>query len=342
MVFCGCSDQDGKGYKAPKFKKVVNLEYEQLGDDDLLPFFPAGMAISGDYLLLTYADAEEKTFHVFDKSGKLLRSGIHLGRGPGETMMGHAYMTVYGDEVTFSDLSVKERLSFSLNDFMKDGPLTVHSAKLNLPPWGSFGIRSPKGDDIWVIIRSRIKDFDRPDRIIRMETPDGQVFEDKDPVFEDRDVAHFSAMQPNVAFSPDGKRMAYCSAIGLTMELFSIDGELRKTGIRRYLPPKVRVNTQSYEYEDDFIFGHGKLYATDKNIYMAYDGETTGRDWRVEHRPGALYHNIAVFDWEGNPVALYKTDFRINNLCVEPDGSAIYFALENEEGKSILCKSVRL
>ncbi|MGN0198167.1 MAG: hypothetical protein ACI39T_01230, partial [Candidatus Cryptobacteroides sp.] len=51
-----------------------------------------------------------------------------------------------------------------------------------------------------------------------------------------------------------------------------------------------------------------------------------------------LYDKIAVFDWDGNPKYLYKSDYRIMSLSVEND-TTVYACLETEDGKHFVGKA---
>ena len=336
VLLCQCSPN--KEYQAPEFGIVKEMEFELLLEDGF-NYGPTNIELSGDYILISgYSGPSSETFYVFDKSGKLLKSGINHGRGPGETLVGYIYMSVYGDTVSYVDLSNQESLSFSLENFMSSEPLEVNTEMLDLPTWCTYAKRTSQGQMVRIINRSWKQDLDLPNRTVELEDYDGTVQKYEVPVFEDRVLSWNSYMSPNVIFSPDGSKMAITPTLGMTLELFSLEGQFRCTEVKRFLAPDVEKVDGQVEYNDSYIFGNGKANATNTELYYVYDGETTGREWNATH-DALLFKNIAVFDWNGNPKRLYKTKYRIYGLCIDENEQTIYALLGDKEGRFHLGKS---
>lgn len=333
MVAACQSAEDSGDYLAPDFKNESFLDFELLGDE--LMVVPANLKVTEDYVIITgFTRSTKETFYVFDKEGRQLRAGIYYGRGPAETTSGYINMTLYGDTVQYNDLQVGDRMSFSLKNFMSEETLAVNKEPLDMPEWCTFVSTAPNGEEIRVISRSRTKDLELPQRTLMIGSQ-----EYTEQVFEDRDISFYSSLQTAIDYSPDGKKMVVSSIPGLTFEFFSLDNTVKRYSIKRLLPPSITIGGGTYQYNDDYIFGGGNMCTTDKFIYSAYDGEHTGREWRAARDTCLLYRNIAVFDWAGKPQHLYKTKYRIMNICVEQNSSTAYATLEDREGRYFLGKA---
>ncbi len=334
VLLCQCSPNE---YQAPEFGTVKEMELEILSED-VFNYGPANIELSGDYILISgYSGPTSETFYVFDKSGKLLKSGINHGRGPGETLVGYIRMSVYGDTVSYLDLTTKELLSFSLENFMSSDPLEVNTEFLDLPAWCTDAQRTSRGQMVRVISRSWKKDLDLPQRTVELEDWDGTIQKYEGQVFEDREISWNSNMAPFVAISPDGAKMAITPTLGMTVELFSLEGQFRRTGIKRFFAPDVEKVDGQLEYKDTYIYANGAVKATNTELYYAYDGETTRREMNATN-DALLFKNLAVFDWEGNPKCLYKTKYRLHRFCIDESEKTVYAILGDKEGRFHLGK----
>ena len=48
---------------------------------------------------------------------------------------------------------------------------------------------------------------------------------------------------------------------------------------------------------------------------------------------GSGYHNIAMFDWDGNPLKLMRTDYNIMRLDLDREEDALYAMILDTEGR---------
>ncbi|MGN0201776.1 MAG: hypothetical protein ACI399_02585 [Candidatus Cryptobacteroides sp.] len=334
-MMISCSGGDGE-YRAPIFKQEARLDFEILGEEFLGS--PSNIVATDNYLLVSgYTRNGGPTFFVFDKNGNPVRSGINYGRGPAETISGYINMSVGGDTVQYNDIQTGWRLAFSLEEFLKDGTLEVQMETLDLPGWCTYAMQTPKGDEIRLISRSGKKDLDLPQRAILLETQSA-CYEYDEPAIEDREIAFFASLQRSIAYSPDWTRMVVSGVPGFILEIFSLEGGIRRTVIKRFLPPAVTLANGTYTQNDEYVFGGGNLCTTGEYIYSSYDGEHTAKEFRASGRKCLLYDKIAVFDWEGNPEVLYKSDYRIMSLSVEND-TTVYACLETMDGKHFIGKA---
>lgn len=336
VLFWRCGDNDG-GYKAPEFRNANHISFEVLGDE--LMFSASDIAVLQDRILLSgYSGPGKETFFVYDKNGRLLKSGICQGRGPGETMHGYINMAVHGETVSFTDFSQWERLSFDIGNFLSDDLLVAEKEILDRPEWGTYVEETPAGDMVRITSRSFTKDLDKPQRTVELHKRDGRMSVYEGQVYEDRKLGFYGSTNPEICYSPDGTRMAVTSSPGMIVEIFSLGDEIECTSTCRFIEPKVSFSGHSLEHADNDVFGAGDSFADNEILYIGYDGETTWKMTRGDS--GAvmkMYRNIASFDWKGRPLSLYRSDYRIHRFCL--DGPVVYAVIWDGEGRSFLARA---
>lgn len=84
------------------------------------------------------------------------------------------------------------------------------------------------------------------------------------------------------------------------------------------------------ELTDETVFAFSDIFVTDSLLYCGYDGESTqGAD------RGTWFTKVAVFDWEGNPLKVIKTDKRIEQIAIDDDGR-IFALISTRSGEVYL------
>lgn len=329
------SCSDGDLYCAPEFEHEYKAAFEVIGGELLC--FPYQIAVNGNWLLVFGKTADDNTVTVYDKNtGKELKAGIKYGRGPHETVSGFRRVTVIGDTVHYHELSSNGGLSFSVADFMARGEQACHKDSLACPQWCSFRSELPGGKTLALVNYSYLlQDAPTMRRLSVRDSAGLEVHYDGSPV-GDREKSFCLYQQPKVAFSPDGSKLAVSTASGALMELFDISSGIRLMSECRFLEPKIVCKNGGYEYRDDYVFGFGRMCASDERIYAAYDGQATAAGHRMasEGARPLLFGNIAVFDWLGRPIAIYRSDYRIDCICIDvekPD--VLYATLSDKEGR---------
>lgn len=335
LLFCRCSGEEG--YNEPKFKKVIHPEFEVLGEE--LLYSPYRIVAGDGRIIVTGSDpASGATCFVYDGSGALLGSGVMTGRGPAETLTGYMFPVCYGDAVTYYDIYAKEKLSFGVSDLLQSGSSSVSKTDVDLPSWTVAFTGTPDGRE--VIVRNFAGNVanGKPVRSVELMADGESVASWDEAAFDDPAMVLVSTLQSQMAISPDGRKMVICPTPGATMELFSLEDGLDRRAVKRYIEPKIIVRGASYERQNDYVFGIERVSATDKTIYVVYDGETTWAEAR-DDEDLLIYRNIASFDWNGNPLVLYKTDYRVRSVCELSD--YLYAIVEDASGRCFLARTKR-
>lgn len=332
LAMLGCENPDNGVYRTPKFRQEKKLEFELLTGE--LPYSPHTiLECDGKIVVTGYSGPSSETCFVYDTQGNMLRSGIMHGRGPSEVLMGYINVSSCNGRIFFHDIQTNEILSFCLSDFLDKGAVAAKKEKVDLSGWCAFFSYSPGKDLVEVISRSYMKDLDLPQRSIRFIKPDGATYEYDIAPYDDRAVSYYSTIQPRVVFSPDGKRMAIDQNVGMVLEIFSIEDGMDLVSKKKFFEPRITITEQGYSYEDNYVFSSEYLKATADRILVIYDGETTYAMSRQDE-DRLLFKNIAAFDWNGEPKELYRTDYRVRNVCQV--GNMFYAILRDTQGRCFI------
>lgn len=145
-----------------------------------------------------------------------------------------------------------------------------------------------------------------------VDTPSDSVTDRNTPTLKDQYLRKRSAI------SSDGTRLVCTTLSGAFMEIFDINGLT--------LTPKVTKCMYPYEVEtrgnlrrvtDDSTLGFSAVCATDSRIIGAF----------LEHTDLMGPSDITVWDWDGNPLRRYKTDYQISAMTLSPDNPDDIYAI---------------
>ena len=336
------SCSSGDSYSAPEFKHEYDAAFEIIGSE--LMCFPYQIAVDGDWLLVFGKTADDNTVTVYDKNtGEELKSGIKYGRGPLESISGFRRVSVVGDTVYYHELSGNGGLSFSVADFMARGEQACRKDSLACPQWCSYLSELPGGKTLFLVNYSYLlQDAPAVRRLSVRDSSGREVHYDGSPV-DDWEKSFCLYQQPKVAFSPDGSKLAVSAASGALMELFDISSGIKQVSECRFLEPKIVCKNGGYVYQDDYVFGFGRICASDERIYAVYDGQSTnaGQKMASDGSRPLLFRNIAVFDWRGRPMAIYRSDYRIDCICLDVERPDVLFAaLSDVNGRKYIGRMV--
>ena len=100
------------------------------------------------------------------------------------------------------------------------------------------------------------------------------------------------------------------------------------------MKPDIEALEYTYDFNENTIAGFADICCTDDRIYTAYDGHTPVQRYYDDYTPdmGQMYSDIAVFDREGRPLELIRTDMTIVKLCYDGTENTVYALTEDAEG----------
>lgn len=327
----GCSHSSAPVYEPFSLDGAEPLEGTVLCDS-IVASVVVDMMPVGDYLAVAYATPDNRCA-LFDRQGKRIAEFCPIGKGPGEALFIISVEPGERDgELWAYDPQSQKWLTFRLDsvlagrrgaiaeesrDELADVPMNhvedVRKIRDGLLFSGGNGIISPM----------RPERFVTTDRQGRITGRYGDV-----PYSDDTIEMKVAFMSAQWTISPDGTKMANGSLFGSILEIFDLTEGIRLKDRSYFIEPDFPHNEvgtiTSYE---TLVFGFGSMTSTNDRIYAAYTGSTDPK--------GMKY--IAVFDWNGRLKKLYKTDYRIRTLCVDPaDERTLYAVMRDDDGEYCL------
>lgn len=123
------------------------------------------------------------------------------------------------------------------------------------------------------------------------------------------------ANQGQIVLNPEKNKFVFASGRGYIdfCEINNADIKLTKRNF--YFSPEYKViaELKTAGFTSESVFGFMDVLATEKYIYALYSGRTFDEEGTGTYEA----NDILVYDWEGNPIANYKTDRFIRNIAFD-------------------------
>lgn len=321
-------------YNAPRFthKKVVDLE---LLSDNLSFNSVNDMYIYDNYVIIVAFDNNTSTYiHIYDKNtGKHIRSGVQRGRGPNETIFGqfNSHFDPRTGVVSMFDFMNRSIIKMDISKFLIGDAGAIYSTEFH-PNFNTKVFPLNDSMFLWINNFSPVS-VDKAARFIVTDDLGDAIYElDKFPYDENTWFRYNLYNSLYYDITPDRDKLAIISNYGLVVEIYELlNDSIRERTTKYYIEPTIG-NEKEYN-NDDTILGVNDVYVTDSAIYSAYDGEHYGNVPSSQ-----FYNNIAVFDWNGNPKSLYKTNMRVLRVCCDDNTDELYAVVENKDESTYLAR----
>ena len=85
--------------------------------------------------------------------------------------------------------------------------------------------------------------------------------------------------------------------------------------------------------KNESVISYTAAYGTASYCYMLFNGKTYGETGKV-----GSGHYIVVFDWQGNYIKTYNTDYEIRTFCVDENNNCIYATTKDKNLDPIIIK----
>lgn len=319
FLFAGCRQQNNElTFTPPEFRKTVHLTGKVLIDT-----FVMGLCYDidcyNDYLLVSAYRSDSELLNFFDKnSGRYIKSILPKGRGAGEALSLKDFdLDQATGKVIFYDLIGNKLTHFIIDSVTAHENAGKYIHSRNYPIYMYRVLQGNNG----YIAEGGLKEDGKSVRLSIIEN-DSAIY--KYYTFPDVRIpgTDLKGIEPaytygsRIAISPDKKRLAYSTNYGAILEIFDLTpGQIKLNTIKGFYRPAYTLDKNSIQsIPDETVWGFIDLYATDKYIYTIFSGSKNPKETR----------NIAVFDWKGNCLDLYTTDYRLDKLCVDEENRKIY------------------
>ena len=240
-------------------------------------------------------------------------------------MAGGLNTSLDGSVLSYYDFMRREILCVDVDSLLED-VYDFETEVLNIPIWASTVMNA--GDDMVYMRNPGYYDSDTSVLVrfvIQKKTGDILHEEIEYPI-EDKYKRFALYNFAKCSMSPDKSRFVVGTSIGAILEIFSKDSTIECLNTKYFHEPEFEVVSGHYEMNGKTILGFNDIYAADDRIYAVYDGERNpyyaGEERLVDTK-------IAVFDWEGNPLELIRTDYGIDRICYSERENVIYGAVRD-------------
>ena len=325
FVLSGCGGDRPGVYSPPEFKETVEEEFEIVSDEIFGVNAISDMEVYGSKVIVCALNPEDGTImHIYDKeSGEPLMHTLNYGRGPKELLfLSNISFLQESGTMVFFDIIASKRLDIDVDGLMEHGLDAVEEVYWPSRLWNLRNIALENGSLHTYNISYLQRDTSSVERIELCDR-NGNIIStyNEFPVIDDDRKRFMMYNNELIAVSPDEEKFAITSTLGGILETFSMKGgELRNIATKYFIEP-------DFTLEGDYsnlIASFCDLYATDEVLLAAYGGETEF---------GTGINNIAIFDWNGNPLKLIRTGHRIERLCLDSEDNALYAIIQDSEGR---------
>lgn len=329
----GCnSDQKELSFYPPQFRDTIDIKGHVLNDS-----FIMGAAFDIDvyqnYLILqAFKGTGEGKLHFFDLSnGHYIKSILPKGRGPGEALCVIDFdVDQDSGEVLFYDTMLHKMYRFNvdsiiLNENCKDYILSkIYSTYMLAIYQGKEGYIAKGGLKLKTGESPRFSMIENDSVIFRYcSYPEVYVPGVRDGItISYRKYAYIDV-------SPDKTKLVCVSGLGAILEIFDIqENKIVLDTIRGFYKPIFEVDKHEsiIDIPKQTIYGFIDLYLTNQYIYAIFN---TGYDDNNRK-------NFAVFNWNGDCIRLYRTDYDLNRICVDEGRNRLYAVGRDENLETLL------
>jgi len=315
-----CNQKEEKVvYSDPVFPVDKEVELEMILVDPLMPNVISDIDYYNGKLILTYR-LNDRHIHFFDaESGEELGSSINIGQGPGEMI----YLNKFSLDRKTGTFTAYDWMAYQLYSgnidslFNGASPSPVNedfgSAYSVFPlPQGYFYYQPPYNAD--------------KERRFFLKTHNGEIATYEGYPYDDFKLLINICVSYRNGFFKDGTKMVAASYPGLMLEFFDLRNGIEKTHTRYYW--KIFLGNDGSP-DTESSGGMFDFYCTDNFIYATL----------VEPNNGLRANNIVIFDWEGNPVKIFRTKYKkLFNLCIDDEERLLYVVGEDNDGIRFLAK----
>ena len=320
----GCvQTREISGYSKPVFRVDKEVELEMIIEDPIMPGYIMDMEFYKGKLALMY-DYNDRFIHFYDaESGKELGSTLPKGRGPEEVISPNSLKL---DKKTGA-LTVFDRVNRQLFsgqiDSLYNG-IALSSVKEDFNT-ASYVFPLPQG---YFIFQSPL--ISSPERRYLMRKWDGEEITYEGYPHDDFRLIHRLFVTHAIGFSKDGTKMVAAAFPGMIFEIFDIKKGIKKTHSRYFWQIYGRYDGNQFISDfDKSGAGASAFYCTDKYIYSTLGEPNTDK----------RYENIAIFDWEGNPLKIFRTKhYRLHQICLDDEERFLYVVGEKRDGIQFIGK----
>lgn len=328
LTWISCSPKNELTFVEPVFPDTIGLKGKVLVDSFIMGACVDINCYQDVLLVCGYTGGEEEYVHLFEKeTGRHIKSILPKGRGAGEALtVPHLDIETQTGTAFFYDYVGRRLHHFQIDSIIKHTNVTDYLFSCNYTYMGQV-FKTPKG---FAGIRGLRKKDGRIPRLflIEQDTISNEYYQHPSVHISGKYGIVSSYIYANYCISPNGNKIASASTYGAILEIFDITSGLRLDTIKGFVRPVYSVDKNGFLkiLPKETTWGFLDICATNNYIYAIYCGGTD-----LQKR-----NEIAVFDWKGNEICLYKTDYLLECICVDEKTNKLYATSWNATDEKII------
>lgn len=324
FIVFSCSRNERVNYETPEFPFEKELSFEIINDDFIFGNI-AFISIYDSSLIIVGSSMCNYVVHIFSRNdGDFIVSTGKIGQGPGELVNpwyfsfdqknGRLFVHDVGKNavVVFDMDGVTSYTNPTIEEFRfnNDEPI-LNSSRFLRDSLFLLDLGRPA-----IAIGTKHRVFDG------VEVPTHPDFRNID------DWQLFLLMNSLLAINPAGDRFVIGTTIGGILYIYSVNDyyQINLETARYFYRPVFTRRGVAFDI-DDSERGFSGFYLSDRFIYSIICGV---------RNPTEFPRNISVFDYKGNPVIRYNTNFPIRSIVVDKYDRYVYAAVFNQDGELAL------
>lgn len=342
LSLCSCLSNHSikeKFNENSQFRDTLQITSQVLNDSCIF-IMPRQMEVIDSLIIILDAFRPDHFFYIYNTQGKFLKSFGTKGRGPGELLIASNFHSdIPNHTIRVYNPQKRSIIEYDLAKILNNEHPFFTECSVHLPQ---------------SLYPQEIIKFDSEKYLCCHRTPELRyTIQEQDqekfsytiyPQLEDKNDKHFAAAILNYAglyrFSPDYSKFLEASYIGAIMDLFEIsDNEMKPIQTCRIFYPQYKIldaENAQITWDEKTRIGFECIYATNNYIYSLLNG-ILGSELKNPEIQEPYTKNISVFDWQGTPQTLLKTNNMMNAICVDEEQRIIY-ALAYDKGEHSLIK----
>ena len=245
-------------------------------------------------------------------------------------MSGYRNTSLDGGMMSYYDFEKGRALFVNIDSLMR-GTYAYGEQSLEIP--AETRVMQNAGDNmiLYMSNRSEYADTSSSRRFTLQEISTGKTVLSYDyfPIEDDAVRYRLYNFTYSLAISPDKSRFAVGTLWGAVLETYSIGVDsISRLYTGYFAEPEFDAVHLSLAENERTVLGFRDLYAENDRLYAVYNGELISSA-EAERNSSLVFNDIAVFDWDGNPLELIRTDYCIDRICYSERENVIYGAVRD-------------
>lgn len=319
LAFVSCVNCTDKQGKLPKLKKIEGCIF---GEEIQMRIPGTIFYVDSTFILHDPFCTDNYLLKTYNLEGKLEHKSITLGRGPKDLLTPSCFQ-IHNNKFNCYDPNLKKFYEYNLDSILLKSNISWNGSKqmdtlvnyLNLIKLGSDKL-------VGINLKNR--------KFLTLLSSEGNMTDYYSyPLYTSNLLVENLKFANQYHLQSFENKLLCISRNFPDIHLFTYDSNKKRLHEKwktQLVKPEYKIRDGKLIWDKENIEGFSASYMTQKYIYVAYKGYPINTP-RAEKRA----HKLIVFDYEGNIIKYYKTDYPIFSFCVDDKDQFIYAVTETPE-----------